>query len=542
MDHKRTVVFGFLGSNLDDVSGVDRWDRWRPSIGLCGAEDFVVDRFELFLDSKYQKLADLIVADISQISPETEVCQHVVDFEDPWDFQEVYERLHDFCTRYPFDPDAENYLAHMTTGTHVIQICLYLLTEAHYIPGRLIQTAPPRRRRSRTRKPEEKWLGTREIIDLDLSKYDRLATRFATEQAEARDFLRSGIATRNTRFNQLIDEVEVVALRSTAPVLLTGPTGAGKSQLARRIYELRQQRAGVEGAFVEINCATLRGDTATSTLFGHKKGAFTGAQTDRPGLLREAHKGLLFLDEIGELGLDEQAMLLRALEDGTFIPVGSDTPAKSRFQLIAGTNRDLAANASEGSFREDLLARINLWTFELPALRDRREDIAPNLDYELQRFAEANGRAASFNKEARESFLKFAEAPDTPWSGNFRDLNAAVTRMATLAPRNRIRIEDVRPEIERLQKSWKRPDSIRESDIDLMDFLPEEKLAEIDPFDRVQIAYVIGVCQRSKNLSDAGRIAFRQSRKKKVNPNDSDRLRKFLAKWGLDFAKLQADR
>ena len=226
------------------------------------------------------------------------------------------------------------------------------------------------------------------------------------------------------------------------------------------------------------------------------------------------------------------------LEDGTFIPVGSDSPSKSAFQLIAGTNRDLAEEAAAGRFREDLLARINLWTFELPALSERREDIAPNLDYELQRFAEKEGRLATFNKEARERFLKFAEAGDTSWRGNFRDLNAAVTRMATLAPRGRVRTEDVDLEIGRLRKSWERPGRSVDLGVALEDYFEEQELDEIDPFDRVQIAYVISVCLESKNLSEAGRKAFSQSRRKKENPNDSDRMRKFLAKWKLKFGEL----
>ena len=168
------------------------------------------------------------------------------------------------------------------------------------------------------------------------------ATRFAQEQERTLDFLKSGIATRNAAFNSMIEQIETVATRSTAPILLMGPTGAGKSQLARRIHELKKQRAALAGAFVEVNCATLRGDGAMSALFGHRKGAFTGAVADRPGLLKSADQGLLFLDEIGELGADEQAMLLRAIEDKRFLPVGSDREVESRFQLIAGTNRDLA--------------------------------------------------------------------------------------------------------------------------------------------------------------------------------------------------------
>src|SRR4029079_9293184 len=166
---------------------------------------------------------------------------------------------------------------------------------------------------------------------------------------------------------------------SRAPILLMGPTGAGKSQLARRVFELQKSRRQIGGAFVEVNCATVRGDGAMSALFGHKKGAFTGANADRPGLLKTANKGVLFLDEIGELGADEQAMLLRALEEKLFLPLGADKETGSDFMLIAGTNKDLNTAVHRGQFRDDLLARINLWTFRLPGLRERLEDIEPNI-------------------------------------------------------------------------------------------------------------------------------------------------------------------
>eukprot|EP01034_Spumella_vulgaris_P003647 gene3647-4685_t len=151
-----------------------------------------------------------------------------------------------------------------------------------------------------------------------------------------------------------------------ADAIRTRPTGAGKSQLARRIYELKKSERKVSGAFIEVNCATLRGDQAMSTLFGHVKGAFTGAATERAGLLKSADKGVLFLDEIGELGLDEQAMCLRAIEEKRFLPVGSDREVSADFQLLAGTNRDLGEDVASGRFREDLYARLNLWTFRLP--------------------------------------------------------------------------------------------------------------------------------------------------------------------------------
>jgi transcriptional regulatory protein RtcR len=142
-------------------------------------------------------------------------------------------------------------------------------------------------------------------------------------------------------------------------------------------------------------------------------------------LLRSTHKGLLFLDEIGELGPDEQAMLLKAIEDRRFLPVGSDNEVQSDFQLIAGTNRDLSADVVTGRFREDLYARINLWTYALPGLRDRAEHIEPNLDYLLAQFGEQHGQMVRFNREARARFMRFARSPEALWTGNFGDLWAS---------------------------------------------------------------------------------------------------------------------
>jgi transcriptional regulatory protein RtcR len=532
----KRVVIGILGTKLDSGTDVGRWDAWRPTVSLFQHEDLLWDRLELLAEPSFSKISNRVLEDVRQVSPETEARLHEVSFgKDPWDLETVYAALHDWARSYVFDVENEEYFIHITTGTHIAQISLFLLNEAGTLPGKLIQTSPPMLRASRG-KPEAGY----SVIDLDLSKYDQLSTRFEREQAEVTDFLKSGIATQNAGFNRLIERIEQVALRSQAPILLTGPTGAGKSHLARRIYELRKQRGGLRGNFVEVNCATLTGDTAASALFGHTRGSFTGAQKDRPGLLREADGGLLFLDEIGELGLDEQAMLLRALEDKTFLPVGADRPVKSDFQLIAGTNRNLREAVMKGRFREDLLARIHLWTFELPALSQRREDIAPNLEYELERYRLANKREASFNKEAKLAFLKFAEAPDTPWHGNFRDLNAAITRMATLAPRGRIRVEEVAEESQRLRENWHRPgNGMQPESANLEPLLKADTLAEIDPFDHVQLAYVVAVCKRSNTLSDAGREVFAVSRNKRSVTNDADRLKKYLAKFGLKFETLR---
>ena len=527
----KTIVLGMLGPVLDRGDGATRWEQWRPSVSVCQHEQHLIHRFEVLHGSKHEKLAKLVAKDIRSVSPETEVRLHVVDQVDPWDFEEVYGSLHDFARGYAFDTEKEEYLLHLTTGTHVAQICLFLLAESRHLPARLLQTAPPKKKQAG--EP-----GDFRIIDLDLSRYDRIAQRFHREQSEGVSFLKSGIETKNAAFNRLIEQIEHVAIHSHSPILLTGPTGAGKSQLARKIFELKQRRRQIGGRFVEVNCATLRGDGAMSALFGHRKGAFTGAMNDRAGLLREADKGLLFLDEVGELPSDEQAMLLRAIEEKRFLPMGADREVASDFQLICGTNRDLPAAVREGRFREDLLARINLWSFCLPRLADRREDIEPNIHYELERLAVVTGQQVRFNREAGDRFIAFATSGEAAWAANFRDLNAAMSRMATFAPAGRINLSTVEEEITRLKAAWKGLETDSPGNA-LSDVLDEERLKSIDLFDTVQLEGVVQICRRSKSLSDAGRRLFSVSRTGRTSINDADRLRKYLARFGLQWSSFQ---
>ena len=537
MQAKRTVVIGFLGTQLDSGRGAARWEKWRPSVALTRHEDKVIDRFELlYTGAQFEHLVRQVSQDIAGVSPETELIAHDLPIKDAWDFEDVYAALYDFANSYPFDPDKEEYWIHITTGSHVAQICMFLMTEARYFPGRLVQTSPPKRQNANNP-------GSYTLIDLDLSRYDQIAQRFTREQAAGVAFLKSGIATRNARFNTMIDEIERVAIKSKAPMLLMGPTGAGKSFLARRIHELKKSRHQLDGKFIDLNCATLHGDGAASTLFGHIRGSFTGAGADRPGLLRSAHKGLLFLDEIGELGLDEQAMLLKAIEEKRFFPVGADTEVHSDFQLIAGTNRDLGKEVAAGRFREDLYARINLWTYELPGLARRPEDIEPNLEYLLAQYSAQSGERVRFNKEARERFMRFAASPSASWRGNFRDLSAAVTRMATLSEAGRITDGVVEDEIRRLQRLWQpQENQAGGAEVDLAGFMGEEAAAQLDLFDALQLRSVIQICRQSNSLSDAGRKLYAVSRDAKAKPNDADRLKKFLARFALSWDTVATDK
>jgi transcriptional regulatory protein RtcR len=528
----KKCVIGFIGTQLDGITSAKRWEKWRPTVSLAQHEDLQVDSFELFHDKVHQHLANTIKADLLELSPQSKVNLHISTLQNPWDFEEVYSWLYDWLQSFPFTPDTVDYLAHITTGTHVAQICLYLMVESRVLPGVLLQTAPPRGRPNQSQKQS-----SYELIDLDLSRYNKIAERLSSAAKDAQTILKSGIATRNQSFNKLISEIEYIAARSNAPILLSGPTGAGKSMLAKRIYELRHLRHLATGRFVDVNCAHLRGDGAASALFGHTKGAYTGATNERLGFLRAADKGILFLDEIGELGPDEQAMLLKAIEEKVFFPVGSDKEVKSDFQLIAGSNRDLRVDVKSGQFRADLFARINQWVYSLPSLKERAEDIEPNVDYLLSQFAVNQGTQVRFNTEAKQKYIHFAQSNEALWLGNFRDLSASVGRLATLASAGRINIELVETEIQRL--SWLWADHSANSDLKLLEQFIGSKANELDLFDQIQLAAIIRVCQQCNSLSEAGRKLYAVSRAHRGVVNDADRLRKYLAKFELSWDLLK---
>ncbi len=515
----RNVVLGFLGTQLD--SGKRR--RWKPTVSLCQEDGFEVDRYELLYDNKFSRLAHSVKSEIEAVSPETEVILNRMDMVDPWDLGETYAKLFDFAKDYGFDEDRERYHIHLTTGTHVGQICWFLLSESRHIPAALIQTGPPRGNDDR---------GSFDLIDLDLRQFDALQQRFDQQSREYGDILKGGIETKNEAYNAIIDRIEQVSSVSDEPILLQGETGTGKSELAQRIYELKLDRRRVKGRLVHVNCATLVGGTAIATLFGQRR-SFTGqAGTERSGLLREADGGVLFLDEIDMLGLEEQALLLHAIETGRYYPLGSDTEVSSRFQIIAGASSDLSERVAAGAFRVDLLARLNFWTFELPPLRARREDIEDNLRFELLRAEKKLGMRVGFNADAAQEWLRFARAPSTQWTGNFRDFSGAVLRLCTLAPRGRITRAQVREEIGRLRRRWEM------SNVDLDAQLVSQYVnAPLDPFDIPQLAQVIRTCKASATISEAGRQLFAVSREERVSRNDADRLRKYLAKFGLQWAE-----
>jgi Nif-specific regulatory protein len=221
-------------------------------------------------------------------------------------------------------------------------------------------------------------------------------------------------------------------IRAVAPsrttVLIQGETGVGKELVARAIHEQSPRNLAT---FAAVNCSALSVGLLESELFGHCKGAFTGAHRDRKGLFEVAHGGTLFLDEIGEMPTDLQPKLLRCLEEGIIMPVGSTKPRQVDVRLVCATNRNLEEEVKCGRFRQDLLFRINVFTFSVPALRDRQQDIIPIARHFIERFSNEHGRQhPGLGADVIAALQSYA------WPGNIRELKNEMERASLLAPQD----------------------------------------------------------------------------------------------------------
>jgi DNA-binding NtrC family response regulator len=262
------------------------------------------------------------------------------------------------------------------------------------------------------------------------------------------------LVARSAAMQTLLKRVARFAANS-APVTVLGETGAGKEVVAR-VLHANSPRA--KQPFVAVNVAALPAELLESELFGHAKGAFTGAATARRGLFEAADKGTLFLDEIGEMPLPLQAKLLRALQDGELRRVGESESYVVDVRVVCATHRDLALRIREGAFRQDLLYRLKVLTIEMPALRERRDDILPLAVHFL---AEEKARARGFTTSARKILLNYG------WPGNVRELQNAVKHGAALAGGAEVDAEDLPDELNRpagrrpLETAARRPRSLQ---------------------------------------------------------------------------------
>jgi len=241
------------------------------------------------------------------------------------------------------------------------------------------------------------------------------------------------IVGQSTTLRQVLQLVEMVAI-TEATVLLLGETGAGKELIARAIQQRSQRR---KQAFVTINCAAIPGSLFESELFGHERGAFTGAHMQKAGRLERADRGTLFLDEVGELPLELQPKLLRVLQERAYERVGSSRTRNVDVRLVAATNRDLEEMMDEGQFRSDLYYRLNVFPLRIPPLRERREDIPMLVEYFTHRFAK---RAGKIINRISKNTLSLLQSYD--WPGNIRELQNVVERAVIVSDSDALRIDE----------------------------------------------------------------------------------------------------
>jgi DNA-binding NtrC family response regulator len=274
-----------------------------------------------------------------------------------------------------------------------------------------------------------------ELLTKKLAEHQRLVEEnVSLRQKLDQRYRFEDIITKSPKMQQVIELVKIVA-KSNATLLITGESGTGKELVARAIHTQSYRR---DKPFVPVSCAALPESLLESELFGHEKGAFTGAHALRKGKIEFANRGTLFLDEVGEMSANIQVHLLRVLEEREFTRVGGNEWVKVDVRVVSATNRDIKRAVALGHFREDLYYRLNVVTIDLPPLRDRREDIPLLAQHFLRKFAAENQKEVSgFSPEVTGFLLRYE------WPGNVRELQNTIERAVILAQNSEIQLGDL---------------------------------------------------------------------------------------------------
>ncbi len=426
------VLLTFTGFHDPYSKGlVGQEDQRGPILSLITEECF--DRIILFSTPATEDITLATEKELAQITPETTTEIREVPLSDPTDYRAILIQLRSHIREILDElPDASFFIA-VASGTPQMHASWVLLAASGEIPAKILHVRPPRFvTKDRSLVSE---------VNLSSDEFPSIRTRISAPEGMPHDVAPElNLAVR--QLNIVGDhpsirrafEIAAALATSDAPILIRGETGTGKEMFARLIHILSGRP---KDRFVAINCAAIPEDLVESLLFGHRKGAFTGAVRDQQGKFDLADGGTLFLDELAELPLPAQAKLLRILQDGMVEPVGAEKPHAVDVRVVAATNRDVAKAVGAGEFREDLYYRLNVGEIMLPPLRDRRSDI-PKLS--LQVLDRVN---ATLRSPKRLSQDALARLQTHLWPGNVRDLQNVIERSARLCRKSVLDAEDL---------------------------------------------------------------------------------------------------
>ena len=424
------VLLTFTGFHDPYFKGlIDQEEQPGPILSLLSSRSF--DHIFLFDTPGTQKITKETKEVISKLHHGCIV--HILDtnLSDPTNYLEIFRGLRTHLQSIIEDLTSARFFVAVASGTPHMHACWVLLTASGEIPARILHVRPPQ-------------FVTKEhplVTEVDLSSREFPAVRFQNEPISVEksqidvDSIRIqlGIVGDHPAMKRSLEMGSMLA-PSQAPILIFGETGTGKELFARYIHRISGRPKDI---FVPVNCAAIPEELVESLLFGHKKGAFTGAINDHVGKFDTADKGTLFLDELGDLPLPAQAKLLRVLQDGLVESVGQTKPHKVDVRIVGATNQDLRKLVRQGKFREDLYYRLNVGEIKLPPLRERRSDIPKLALHVLDRL---NG---SLRQPKRLSAQALSRLQAHNWAGNVRDLENVIERSVRLCRNDVLNADDL---------------------------------------------------------------------------------------------------
>jgi len=401
------------------ISLVDKEEQPGPILSLVGEKSF--DKIILFSTPRTDKntYATKEALEVSHKNLDIEVRD--IALQDPTDYFAILKELRVNVQKICDDTPQANFFISVTSGTPQMHACWILLAACGEIPAYILNVRPSQF--------VSKDLPL--ITEVDLTSKDFPTVRSKVTEIEILENNIPDIETAITQLGIVGDhplmrkalEMGAALAPSEAPIFLLGETGTGKELFATFVHRLS---GSSRDHFVPLNCAAIPKDLVESILFGHKRGAFTGAISEHTGKFDQADSGTLFLDEIGELPVSTQAKLLRVLEDGLVEPLGGKSPHKVNVRIIAATNKDLGRAISDGQFRQDLYYRLNVGEIRIPPLRERRSDIPKIALHILDKVNR------SLRKPKRLSTAALRRLQNHSWPGNVRDLENVIERSARL--------------------------------------------------------------------------------------------------------------